>query len=243
MKGKHTVCRPVTEKQEYTYYECVPKTTKVEHSYYICVPVTKTVKQTYTVCVPEIRKENRQAVSHVCEVVPVVQRHQVVCYTPQVVAYAPPGCGSCCPPVCTVQCVPSVHEVACTSYQTVTKPVVHNYTVDVCTFRHEQRTQDVSYVENTTQLKKEMVDVVTYEHQPRKQTVDVQVMKPFEEEYTYTVCDTVAKTRDIDVTTCVTKTRIVKQPVTYYQTVTKCVTDMVPVTVCVPVPCPAPYCH
>jgi hypothetical protein len=263
VKGKQTVYRCVPEKQEQTYYVCVPQTKKVEYSYYECVPVTRTVKQNYTVSIPEVRKENRQAVYTVCEVVPVTHTRQVVCYTPQAVATCAPACcgGWCGAAASCVQYVPSVQNVSCTSYQTVARQVVQNYTVDVCTYRTENRSQDVTYVENTTQLKKGMMDVVTYEQQARKQTVEVQVMKPFEEEYTYYVCDTVAKSRDVevqvmkpfeeeytyyvcdtvaksrdvDVTTYVTKTRTVKQQVTSYQTVTRCVTEYVPVTVCVPV--------
>ena len=69
--------------------------------------------------------------------------------------------------------------------------------------------------------------------------VEVQVMRPAEEEFSYTVCENVAKTRDVDVTTYVTKSRVVKKPVTTYQTVSKVITEKVPVTICVPV---APVC-
>jgi len=202
MKGKHTVYRPATEKQEQTYYVCVPRTRKVEYSYYEVVPVTKTVKQTYTVSIPEVRKENRQATYNVCEVVPVTQTQQVVCYTPQVVATCAPSCSGCwCGPTtgCSVQYVPTVQNVPCTTYQTVSRQVVQNYTVDVCTYRTENRTQDVTYVENTTQLRKGTHEVVSYENEARKQTVEVQVMRPVEEEYTYTVCETVPKTREVEV--------------------------------------------
>jgi len=214
MKGKQTVYRCVSEKQEQTYYVSVPQTKKVEYSYYECVPVTKTVKQTYTVSIPEMRKENRQAVYNVCQVVPVTQTRQVVCYTPQVVATCAPSCGGCCGPAtsCSVQYVPTMQNVSYTSYQTVARQVVQNYTVDVCTYRTENRTQDVTYVENTTQLKKGTMDVVSYEQQARKQMVEVQVMKPVEEEYTYYVCDTVAKTREVEVQVM----KPVEEEYTYY---------------------------
>jgi hypothetical protein len=214
MKGKHTVYRCVPEKQEQTYYECVPVTRKVEYSYYECVPVTKTVKQTYTVHIPVVTKENRQAVYTVCEVVPVTQTRQVICYTPQAVATCAPSCsgGWCGAATSCVQYVPTVQNVSCTTYQTVAKQVVQNYTVDVCTYKTENRTQDVTYVENTMQLKKGTADVVSYEHQPRKQMVEVQVMRPVEEEYTYYVCDTVAKTQVVDVQVM----KPVEEEYTYY---------------------------
>jgi len=275
MKGKHTVYRPATEKQKSTYYVSVPKTSKVEQSYYVCVPVTRTVQQAYTVAVPEVRQETRQAVSTVCETVPYTENRQVVSYVPQVVASCAPapcgGCASSCAPApsCSVRYVPTVSTVSSTSYLSVPRQVVQNYTVNVCSYRNETRTQNVSYVENTTQIQKQMVDVTTYvsearettvdvvvmkpveeeytyvvcEMQPRERTVDVVVMRPAEEEYTYTVYESQARERTVDVVSYVTKTRVVKTPVTSYTTVSRVVTESVPVTVCVPViSAPAPAC-
>src|SRR5262249_28066835 len=135
----------------------------------VCVPTTRVEKRTYNVVIPTIRTEERVQNVTVCDRVPVTHSAQVTSYAHVAVA----GCGhhGCCGPA--YQCVPVTKTVNYVTYQNVPPTIQQKDNVNVCDYRTETRTQDVSVVEYQTKLEKRQVPVTTMELQTQKRQVQV----------------------------------------------------------------------
>jgi len=264
-KQQYTVCVPVNKVVEQdvcrTIYETVPVTRCCAYTCY--APVT--------VCTPVCDPCGGYGHGHSCGPIshcstcymPVQKQHcwtEYQCVAKQVVEKVRYN-------VCEYQHQVQTRDVQVCSfeYKTHTQDVqvcsyemqTRTQDVQVCTHEMQTRTQDVQVCTHEWQTRTQDVQVCTYEHKTEKRTVPVCTYETVYEEQEYTVCVTKPHTETIQVQQCelVLKTRnvpctytvyqhvckVVKQPCTTYQLVTKCVTECVPVTVAVPC-CPAPSC-
>jgi len=250
-KIKRTVWKCVPEKQKVRYCVVEPKTRDDVERYTEMVPVTRKVPRTYTYTVPAPRTEERPYSYTVFDCVPVTKSCTTMTYSQvPVTTYAPaivPGCGGCAPGCGSMSsaCVPqTTYQTVCTpvtttytSYERKPRTVSGSYKVTICDYKTETKTVEESVTTCEPQEKTRPIKVTTYEQRIIEKDIDVQVMRPVEEEVPVMRCEYEKKTRrfEVEITEYKMSTRKVKRDFVTYQTVMRTICEKVPCTMTVPV--------
>lgn len=231
-----TECRPETRTKTITDYRCEPYTATVGRPrtvyetkqrtrtvrYVDYKPVMQTVNRPYVVCTPQ--QVERQAVRHVCHMVPTTVE-RTVCedhghWAPRPQTACTPnccglGCAACCGPAqvwvpnvvqrkvaCTVM-RPKFEPVKYTYMATVMKREVHHREAQVCRMVPEHKTREVT--ENICVPKQvmETCQVTRYRRIPEQREIQCTVMVPHrvQKEIQVPVCHWVEKTVTLDTAT------------------------------------------